>query len=170
MPPKSLSKKDQITWLLCEKCKIYITSKDRDKHGEDCSLQSDTNVSSKVNYSFIQNKQLFSTNLCEKADFTGTVPDELLNDLNNLVFVSESVINLCGWTLRDFVMLESSSQDVIPVVRRIWPIIDKNTPSVFVTNEGEIYFILIYCLLYISYAFYDLKVVFLFLGTASCIT
>lgn len=142
MPPKSLSKKDQITWLLCENCKIHITSKDRDKHGEDCPMPNQSSGSDIVKYSYIQNKQLYVTNLCERTDSTGTLSDELSNDLgskylNNLVFASESVMNLCDWIISDYVVLQPSSQNVIPVVRKIWPVTDKNTSNVFVTNEGE---------------------------------
>lgn len=144
MPPKSATKKDQITWLLCEKCKVYVTSKDRDEHGDDCPLPdfcNETNGSGNVKYSFIQNKKLFLKNLCEKTDLTGCVSEELLNDLsskylNNLVFASESVMNLCNWIISDFVTLQSTSQNVVPVVRRIWPITDKSASNVFVTDEG----------------------------------
>lgn len=159
MPPKLLSKKDQLTWLLCEKCKVYITSKDRDKHGEDCPLPNN-NTSVKdafcsVKYSFIQNKQLFSTNLCAvtttTTELSGILSDELLNlgpnYLNNVVFASEQVMNLCDWIISDFVVVQSSSADIIPVVRRIWPVTDKNTSNVFVTNEGELFFYCFHCFL-----------------------
>lgn len=138
MPPKSASKKDQIAWLLCEKCKVYITSKDRDKHEDDCP-QTTINESTKVKYSFIQNKQFFSTQL--KTGPQAILSDEL-NDLgskylNNLVFASESVMNLCDWIISDFVVLQPiESENCIPVVRRVWPATDKNTSNIFVADEG----------------------------------
>lgn len=142
MPPKSSSKKDQIAWLLCEKCKVYITSKDRDKHEDDCPLPNEISESMKVKYSFVRSKQLFLTHLCEKTDITSVLSDELLSDLgskylNHLVFASESVMNICDLIISDFVVLQSSAEDFVPVVRRVWPVTDKNTSNVFVTDEGE---------------------------------
>lgn len=143
MPPKSSSKKDQIAWLLCEKCRVYITSKDRDKHEEDCPLPNEITDTITPKYSFIQSKQLYSTHLCEKTDLTGILSDELLSDLgakylNNLIFASESVMNLCDWIISDFVVLQSTSENFVPVARRVWPVADKNTSNVFVTDEGKL--------------------------------
>lgn len=143
MAPKSSSKKDQIAWLLCEKCKVYITSKDRDKHEKHCPFPNEISASIEVTYSFIHSKQFFSTHLCEKTDQTAILSDELLNDLgsnylNNLVFASESAINLCDWIVSDFVVIQPVSENFVPVVRRIWPVTDKNTSNVFVTDEGEL--------------------------------
>lgn len=142
MPPKSSSKKDQIAWLLCEKCKVYITSKDRDKHEDDCPFPNEIGESVKVNYSFVLSKELITTHLCEKTDSTSILSDELLNDLgskylNNLVFVSEAVMNVCDLIISDFVVLQSTSDTVVPIVRRVWPAADKNTSNIFVADEGE---------------------------------
>lgn len=139
MAPKSSSKKDQIAWLLCDKCKVYITSKERDKHEVDCPVQIVSDEPFRVNYSFIQNKQFFSTQL--KTDPQAILSDEL-NDLgskylNSLVFASESVMNLCDWIISDFVVLQPTSENCIPVVKRVWPATDKNTSNVFVADEGE---------------------------------
>ncbi|KAG4072431.1 hypothetical protein HA402_004363 [Bradysia odoriphaga] len=140
MPPKSSSKKDQIAWLLCEKCKIYITSKDRNKHEEDCPVPNEITESIQWKYSFIRLKQVYAQQLCETTDRTAILSDELLSDLgskylNNLVFASESVMNLCDWIISDFVVLQPSCDTHIPVVKRVWPAVDKNTSNVFVTDD-----------------------------------
>lgn len=143
MPPKSSSKKDQIAWLLCEKCKVYITNKDRDKHAEDCPISNEINESFQCKYSFVRSKQLHSTHLSEKTDQSAILSDELLSDLgskylNNLIFVSESVMSLCDWIISDFVVVQPVNETkFVPIVRRIWPITDRNTSNVFVTDEGE---------------------------------
>lgn len=142
MPPKSTSKKDQIAWLFCEKCTVYITSKDRDKHNEDCPIPNEISESEQFKYSFVRSKQLYATHLNEKTDHSSILSDELLSDLgakylNNLIFAGESVMNLCDWIISDFLIVQPTSDDLVPVVRRVWPITDKNSSNVFVTDEGE---------------------------------
>lgn len=142
MPPKSSSKKDQFSWLLCEKCKIYITSKDRSKHEEDCPIPNEITEYTPWKYSFVRSKQIHAQQLCEATGQTAILTDELLSDLgtkylSNLVFVSESVMNLCDWIISDFVVLQPTCDNHIPVVKRVWPAVDKNTSNVFVTDEGE---------------------------------
>ncbi|KAJ6646893.1 ATPase family protein 2 like [Pseudolycoriella hygida] len=138
----SSSKKDEITWLLCENCTVYLSSKDSNKHGEDCPLPNEVHESSLYKYPFIQNKR-FVTRLCEKTDADGILSDELFNSLglrclNNFVFVSETVMNLCEWTVGDSVVLQSLCKNSAPVVRKLWPVSDKTTSNAFVTAQ-EIY-------------------------------
>lgn len=127
---------------MCEKCKVFITARDRDKHEDDCPFPTQIDESVNVKYSFIQHKQLFATQLHEKTDVAAVLSNELLNDLganylNGLVLASETVMNLCDWIVSDFVVLQPTSEDFVPVVRRVWPVADKNTANVFVTDDGE---------------------------------
>lgn len=141
MPPKSSSKKDHIAWLLCERCKVHLASKDRDKHEEDCPIPNETSTSCK--YSFIQSKKFHTQHLCEIDQSLPILSDELLTDLdakylNNLIFASDTVMNLCEWVISDYVVIRPTGEGkFIPIVRKVWPVTDRNTSNVFVTDDGK---------------------------------
>lgn len=134
MARKSSAKKEQIPWFLCEKCKANITTKDREQHDEYCPLE-DAALFSKC--SFVRDGKLFSNQLIPKQ-VTEDVRDLSSKQLNSLVFLSESVINLCGLVFGDYVMLYSVQlPDRAPVVRTVWPTPSGFTTTVFVSEEGK---------------------------------
>lgn len=136
MARRSSAKKEQILWFLCEKCKANITTKERDQHDEYCPLE-DAAVFSKC--SFVRDNKLFSNQLTVKS-VTDDLKDLSSKQLNSLVCLSESVINLCGLVFGDYVMLYSEQvPDRAPVVRTVWPTPSSFTTTVFVSEEGEIH-------------------------------
>lgn len=133
MARKSSAKKEQILWVLCEKCKANITTKDQDHHDEFCPLE---NVALFSKCSFVRDNKLYSNQLMVKQT-TDDVRDLSSKQLNSLVFLSESVINLCGLVFGDYVMIYSEQMpDRAPVVRTVWPTPSGFTTTVFVSEEG----------------------------------
>lgn len=140
MPPKSSSKKEAVLWYLCEQCKVNITSKDRDQHEEHCPIEqqeADEEPLKPFLCSYIRDQRLFSVSLNAKP-VTEELSDLSGAQLKGLVFLSESVINLCGFILGDFVSLSSPQlPEIAPVVRTVWPVPDRFLTTVFVTDEGK---------------------------------
>lgn len=135
MPPKSSSKKEPILWFLCEKCKAYITSKDRDdNHDKHCPLTKQHD-SGRIPCAYIFDKIFYAIALNSKP------PAEELNDLtekqlNNFIFLSESLMQLCDLTLNDFVVIHSLDDNkMIPIVRTVWPIPNRYLTTIFVTDH-----------------------------------
>lgn len=134
MPPKSASKREQVLWYLCEKCKANITSKEREQHDDVCPLDS---IDSLTRFSFVRGGVLHSNQLNAKP-ITEDIRDLTAKQLNGLVFLSESVINLCGFVLGDQVLIHTpQSPAIAPIVRSVWPTPNSFLTTVFVSEEGK---------------------------------
>lgn len=131
MPPKSSAKKEQALWFFCDKCKVYVTSKDIQNHVENCPI-TETSFSS----CFIKEKKLY-TNLFEPKPLTDDIKNLTQKQLNGVIFISEKAIKLCELIIGDFVLIKIPQKpDFVPVVRMVWPIVDRFQTTVFVSNEG----------------------------------
>lgn len=136
MPPKSSAKKEQILWYLCEKCKVNITSTDREQHeSKYCPIIPDS--SRPLTTSFIYQKTLYSTTISTKLPQLSDLNDLPENLLNNFIYVSEGAMNLCGFILGDSVIL-TSPQCTEVVVRTIWPISDRFLTTVYLNENGTL--------------------------------
>lgn len=133
MPPKSASKRDQVLWFLCAKCKANITTKDKEEHDALCPLDT-TEHSSKC--TFIRNARLYSNQINAKPA-TDDIRDLTVKQLSSLIFLSESVMNLCGFILGEQVMVQSSHARM---VRSVWPLPNSLLTSVLVSEEGIQFF------------------------------
>lgn len=134
MARRSSAKKEQNLWFLCEKCKANVTTKDRDQHDEFCPLE---NPAAFSKCSFVRDGKLYSNQLMVKSA-TDDIRDISSKQLNSLVFLSESVITLCGLVFGDYVMLYSAQlPDRTPVVRTVWPTPSSFTTTIFVSEEGK---------------------------------
>lgn len=135
MPPKSASKKDQILWYLCEKCRIYITSKDREAHEKHCPQPIDN--PGFCEYSYIQHRKMFVNSLNSKPTIDD-LHDLTQTQLNRMIFISESAIELCSFILQDYVLIKSPQfPNQAPIVRTVWPVSNRMPSMVSVTEEGN---------------------------------
>lgn len=143
MPPKLSAKKEQFLWYLCETCKVNITSKDRDQHERHCPIRAYERPQEAFDCSFVHNKMLYSNTFCPNPPIKDSLVDDLAErQLNGFVFVSESVMNLCGFVLGDWVLCSSPQfPQLKPIVRSIWPISNVHMTTVFVTRDGELNFL-----------------------------
>lgn len=134
MPPKSSAKKDQILWYLCEKCQVHITSKDREEHEQFCPINADNH--GRVPCAFVSAKTFYAIGLNPKPP-TEDLSDLTQKQLNNFIFLSESLMQLCGFMLNEFVVLHSLDDTKIrtPVVRCVWPTANRYLTTVFVTGD-----------------------------------
>lgn len=137
MSRKSLPKKDQIIWYLCSKCNTHIYAKEREQHIENCPLDES---SLQTTCAFIRNKTLVTNQLAVKPT-TEDLRAINLKNLNNLLFVHESVFSLCDLVLGDYVSVSSPSlPNSVPITRIIWPLTAGTLPatSVCVSEEGKL--------------------------------
>lgn len=134
MPPKSASKREQVLWYLCEACKANITTKDREQHESLCPLN---NIECLTKCSFVRDHKFHSNQLNIKSTVED-VRDLTAKQLSSLVYLSESVISLCGFILGEQVLVHSPHcNDQTPVVRFVWPIPNSFLTSVLVSADGE---------------------------------
>lgn len=136
MPPKSASKREQILWYLCEQCKANIASKDREQHDALCPL---TGVECLTRCSFVRDHKFHSNQLNVKRT-ADDVRNLTAKQFSSLVFLSESVISLCGFILGQHVLVHSPQYDhSAPIVRCVWPLSNSLLTSVLVSEDGEPY-------------------------------
>lgn len=135
MPPKSATKRDQVLWFLCEKCKANVTTKEKDEHDSLCPLDTDDCL---IKCTFIRNGKLYANQLNGKP-ITDDIRDLNLKQLNSLIFLSESVMNICGFILGEQVLVHSSptKENGARIVRSVWPLPNSLLTSVMVSEEGE---------------------------------
>lgn len=131
MSRKSLSKKETTIWSQCNSCNSQILTRDRDQHR--CTDDDSTQL-------FIKDKKLCGKQLPLKThspDLNGIDPIKL----NNLLFLHESVFNLCGLILGDYVRITSPDlPNGVPIVRIAWPTMSPIAVNgaVCVTEQGEL--------------------------------
>lgn len=133
MPPKSASKRDQVLWFLCEKCKANVASKDREQHDELCPLDTEESSSKCV---FVRNGIFHSNKLAVKP-ITDDVRGMDFGQLSGLVFLSESAMTLCGFVLGETVVVRTmNGEPSTPIVRNVWPLPNSSLTNVLVAKEG----------------------------------
>lgn len=131
MPPKSSNKKEKALWFFCEKCQVNVSSKDIQIHEEVCPI-----TEKSFSCCFIKEKKLF-TNLFEPKPLTDDLKNLTSKQLNGIIFISEKAIKLCELIIGDFVLIEIPQKlDFVPVVRMVWPTVDRFQTTVFVSKEG----------------------------------
>lgn len=134
MSRKSLPKKDPTVWYQCNSCSWHIFAKDREQHS---CVQQLTDEKEQRNYTFVDNKKLFTNQLAEKP-ITDDLRSISANKLNNLIFLHESIFPLCQIVLGDYVLVSSPAlSKTVPIVRSAWPISNLNSGLVCVSEEGN---------------------------------
>lgn len=142
MPPKSSTKKDHPPplWLVCDKCRVHITSKEREQHESHCPVDYwESPAGAKLlPCSFVHDRHLYTTSVTAKFPADSRITDLAESQLNGIVCVSESTMSLCGWMLADLVVCSSPQlPDDVPVVRTVWPVPDRVGTTVFVSESGK---------------------------------
>ncbi|XP_055856177.1 ribosome biogenesis protein SPATA5 [Episyrphus balteatus] len=132
MPPKSSNKKSQASWFACDKCHKSIISKDRDNHEQNCSNQDNACFA----YDYIQDHRLYTMNFTKRNFTIDELNDTPPKFVNNLVFISEGAMKLCGFRIGQPIVIRSrANTELASVVRCAWPISEKFLSTVFFSIE-----------------------------------
>ena len=123
---KEGGRKSLSPWMTCDKCQSIVTLKDVAEHDTNCppNLQ-------KWNHDFILNGTLHSTLETYKSqEQPKNIPERALDDM---VFVSQSALQLCEIALADPVLVTTQES---AVVKTAWPTRDKTLTSVSLTKHA----------------------------------
>ncbi|XP_076672611.1 ATPase family gene 2 protein homolog A isoform X2 [Andrena cerasifolii] len=123
---KEGGRKSLSPWMTCDKCQCTVTLKDVAEHDANCppNLQ-------KWNHDFILNGTLHSTLETYKSqEQPKNIPGRALDDM---VFVSQSALQLCEIALADPVLVTTQES---AVVKTAWPTRDKTLTSVSLTKHA----------------------------------
>lgn len=141
MPPKSSNKKNNASatpsWYHCDKCKVHITIKEREKHEQKCPIQEKQTETDKGEYFEYIRKGTLYTGSYEKRKFDVEELKEMPPKyINNLIFISEGAIRLAGWHIGQQVVITIDS--TFTLIRSIWPIPEMFLTTVYVSEEGKL--------------------------------
>ncbi|XP_012253446.2 ATPase family protein 2 homolog [Athalia rosae] len=125
MTPKS-SKKSSSLWYCCEKCESYLTQKDITVHGNSCPPSTD-----KWSHNYIKNDILYSS--IELYNPRESPKNISQRELNELVFMAQSAMQLCKIPIGDPVVLSREENKVVKIA---WPTNDKTLTSVSLTKHA----------------------------------
>lgn len=143
MSRKSLNKKDQLSWYFCEICNIHIILKDRQQHNEQ---HNENDYRKNTTHCFIY-QYTFSANDIKIKPAIEELDDLPIKQLNNFIFLSESIMNQCGMILNSFVSIMKytnhiDDSNLLPIIKCVWPLPDKYGTSVYATEDGNILFLI----------------------------
>ncbi|XP_017776347.1 PREDICTED: spermatogenesis-associated protein 5 [Nicrophorus vespilloides] len=121
MPPKRAT--NGTLWNLCEVCESYIVSKNVETH--ECPPN-------QLEHRFIRDNILYSTvDVRVNEEIKGLSQFEK----DNLVFLTESVIQLLKLSIGDYAIITNLSTKE-SVIRTVWPSCEKGLTSVLLTKNG----------------------------------
>lgn len=127
--PKSSSKRQTSCWTQCAKCSTYIVGKDNDEHTKDCPPSCQT-----FTYGFVKDCVLHgSVSLKPNEEIKGLEPC----NRDQLVFVSQSAMQLCGFSIGSWVQLKERNSTSAAIGRCIWPTSEKSLTSILFTRNGK---------------------------------
>ncbi|CAH1391734.1 unnamed protein product [Nezara viridula] len=118
MPPKT--KKSQSLWHKCENCSCILNYKDVDIHIDYCQQST-----SERPYGFIDNFVLYS--FIDDFSYKEILPPSCTNYAKDLVFLSQSAMQLCGFSIGYPVLVETSHYTT---VLKAWPTLEGSLTSV----------------------------------------
>ncbi|KAJ8976502.1 hypothetical protein NQ317_018446 [Molorchus minor] len=126
-------KKNVSPWILCDKCRINILNKDAESHFGDCPPHL-----SKIAYNFVKDEVLYGTlDVKSNEDIKNLGSKET----DELVFLSQSAIQLCGLSIGERVVVKLLDMTLPPVTKIVWPTIEKSLTSVlFTKNSLDLHF------------------------------
>lgn len=124
------SKKVSTVWMQCDKCSTTLLNRDAEKHLNDCPPNQRD-----INYYFIRNNILFGI-LDSKTN--EEVKNLSSREIDNLVFLSQSVIQMCSLAIGEWVIVKLLSDNFPPVAKLVWPTTEKTLTSVLFTKNGNI--------------------------------
>lgn len=116
-------------WIQCDNCHANITSKDQENHSKNCPPSRDVFV-----HPYVLDSCLYaSIEIKTNEEIKGLE----FHEKNNLLFLSQSLIQLCGFVIGDWCVVQSQTGAFAPSARIVWPTIEKSTCSALVTQSGE---------------------------------
>lgn len=129
-PKSSKNANKTSTWIICDKCSTNVLQKDGDSHKNDCP----PNVSA-ISYPFVENSVIYGF-----VDIKGNEEIKALSqkEKDNLVFLSQSAIQLCNLSIGDCAVVTPISENVAPIVRNVWPTTEKSSSSILFTKNGNV--------------------------------
>lgn len=124
------SKNANSPWMKCEKCSSSILNKDCDRHMQDCPPNF-----TEISHSFIANSTLYGGTLNEKQN--PDVKNLTSREKDNLVFVSQSIIQLCSLAIGEWAVIKAlNNKETSPVAKIVWPTNEKSITSILLTTNG----------------------------------
>ncbi|CAL7934559.1 unnamed protein product [Xylocopa violacea] len=122
---KDGSRKSLSPWMTCDKCQSILTLKDLTLHDTNCPPNLE-----KWNHNFIYNNTLYSTvETYKPLEQPKNIPERELDDM---VFVSQSALQLCEIAIADSVLVSAGTT---AVAKSAWPTKDKSLTSVSLTKH-----------------------------------
>lgn len=117
------------SWLTCESCTACILNKDVERHKSDCPPNT-----SNVAYDFI-----FKSALYGSLDIKSNEDIKSLSSIEKdaMVFLSQSAIQMLNLSIGGSVMVECVDKSVVPMVRTVWPTIEKSSSCILFTKNGK---------------------------------
>lgn len=117
-------------WLTCESCNATILNKDTGQHKNNCPPDLKN-----PQHDFIVDGALF-----------GSVDVKTNEDVKNLsslekdgmVFLSQSAIQVLNLCIGGAVVIECVNSSIAPIVRVVWPTLEKSSSSVLFTKSGKL--------------------------------
>uniref|UniRef100_A0A1Y1MJJ3 AAA+ ATPase domain-containing protein n=1 Tax=Photinus pyralis TaxID=7054 RepID=A0A1Y1MJJ3_PHOPY len=120
------NKKGSTSWFLCEKCNCSVTQSDKERHFADCP----PDLTTSRTHNFVLGATLYGTvDLKPTEEIKGLTPQ----DYNNLVFLSQSAIQLCELCIGEHALVYDDNQ---AYALRVWPTVEKTLTSVLLTKRG----------------------------------
>ncbi|XP_018571693.1 spermatogenesis-associated protein 5 [Anoplophora glabripennis] len=122
------TKKLSTPWVQCDKCLIHVLNKDVESHSKDCP----PNLKN-IFYNFLKDEILYGT---IDAKTNEDIKNISSREKDNLVFLSKPVIQLCSFAIGDWAIVRMLDSGAPPVVRMVWPTVEKSLTSVLFTKNG----------------------------------
>lgn len=125
----SKTKKNAPSWFKCDKCQTNLVLKDTDIHESNCPPSVDKFVHPYVWRGCLNGPLEIKAN----EEIKGVS----LHDKNNMVFLSQSAIQLCSLVIGDWAMVKTLNSNITPCAKIVWPTTEKSLSSVLVTQAGN---------------------------------
>uniref|UniRef100_A0A1A9WZS4 AAA+ ATPase domain-containing protein n=1 Tax=Glossina brevipalpis TaxID=37001 RepID=A0A1A9WZS4_9MUSC len=135
-PRSSNKKKTAVSWYHCDLCDVYLTSKERECHEQQCPISEDAFETPEGKpLEYIRNGFLYITSIQKK---TFEIPE--LNDMperyvNQMLFVSEGAMRLLSWHIGQQVAIQANVKNEAPLIRSLWPLPESFLTTVLVSEE-----------------------------------
>lgn len=114
-------------WFQCEKCQAYLVNKDIENHDGFCPPNTES-----IHHTFVLDQVLHGV-----LDLKPT--EDVVNlssrEKDGLVFVSQAAMQLCEFSIGEFVEVKPIYQKIAPLIQKVWPTQEKSLTSVLVTRN-----------------------------------
>lgn len=118
------------SWMQCDNCLANFLNKDSENHIKDCPPNTDNFL-----YPFIKDNILYGT---VDVKVNEDIKNLSSKEKDNLVFLSQAVIELCSLAIGNWSIIESLDNKLPPVARIVWPTNEKSSTSVLFTKNCNI--------------------------------